>query len=356
MLNVLHIISSLDAGAAANQLGLLAPVLPRDKFRVEVCALSPAGATADDLRRALIPVHAVRVRHALDVSALGKVRAVASELRPAIVHAWDAPSLLASRVVPGAKLVASHCANLGGGVTKWFAARRLRAADRVLPTSRAEAERYDRIVHSEALTRIPLAVAPPAGDRAAFRTAIGVPPDARLIFAGGTLDTASGVKDAIWAFDMLRYEFADLHLVVFGDGPDRQRLRDLARSLGRGDDRVRFPGHVRGLASLLVQAAVVWLTAGVGGGLLALEAMAAARPVVAFPSPEVTELVCDGETAFVAPHGDRVRLGAVTRTLLDDPALAARLGDAGRARAVERHGVGRAAEQLARVYGEVAGV
>ena len=356
MLNVLHIISNLDAGGAAKQLGLLAPVLPRDKFRVEVCALSPTH--GDDLRRASIRVHSVRVRHALDVSALGKLRVVAAELRPAIVHAWDAPSLLASRVVAGAKLVASHCTALGGGVSKWFAARRLRAADRVLPSSRAEAERYTRVgVGAEALTLVSPAVGPPPeGDRTAFRAAIDVPPDARLIFAGGTLDAASGVKDAIWAFDMIRYEAPDLYLVVFGDGPDRQKLQDLATSLGRGDLRARFTGHVRGLETLFGQAAVVWATARSGGTQVVLEAMAAGRPVVGFAWPDLAEIVSDGETAALVPRGDRIHLAAATRTLFDDPARAVCLGEAGRRRVVERHGVGRVAEQLARVYREVAGV
>lgn len=361
MLNVLHIISGLGAGAA-NQLGLLAPVLPRDKFRVEVVSLSPAaGLPADELRRASIPVHAVRLRHALDVSALGKVRAAAEAVRPAVVHAWDGPSLLASRVVTtgtdAPRLVASHCADLGRGVSGWLARRRLSAADRVLPTSRSEAERYTRLgVGATALTIVPLGVAPaPDGDRAAFRAAIGVPADARLIFAGGTLDGRCGVKDALWAFDLLRFESPDLYLVVFGDGPDRQKLHDFARSLCRGDDRVRFPGHVPGLASLMGQAAVVWATARAGGSQFALEAMAAGRPIVGFASAHLTETAGEDATR-VAPAGDRIRLAAQTRPVLDDAALGAALGEAGRARAAERNGVGRAAEHLARVYREVAGV
>ena len=365
MLNVLHIISRLDSSGAAKQLALLASVLPRDKFRVVVCPLSPiTGPATDVLRRASIPVPALRVRHALDVSALGRLRTLADTLRPAVVHVWDAPSLLASRIVTSSgddspRLVASHCTDLGGGVRGWFAGRRLRATDRVLPVSRSEAERYARIgVGMEALTRVTLAVAPHSenADRAAFRTAIGVPHDARLIFVGGTLDASSGAKDAVWAFDMLRYESPDLHLVVFGDGPDRGKLEDLARSLGRGDDRVRFVGHVPDLAALVGQATVVWVTPRTGGGNVALEAMAAARPVVGFASEDMAECVLDGETGFLLPHGDRIRLAAKTRALLDKPPLAAQLGEAGRSRVIERHAVDRAADQLTRVYREVADV
>jgi glycosyltransferase involved in cell wall biosynthesis len=155
---------------------------------------------------------------------------------------------------------------------------------------------------------------------------------------------------------MIRYESPDLYLVVFGDGPDRQKLQDLANSLGRGDLRARFTGRVRGLETLFGQAAVVWATARSGGTQVALEAMAAGRPVVGFASPEVAEVVSDGETAALVPRGDRIHLAATTRTLFDDPARAVCLGEAGRRRVAERHGVGRVAEQLARVYREVAGV
>jgi glycosyltransferase involved in cell wall biosynthesis len=210
----------------------------------------------------------------------------------------------------------------------------------------------------EALSRVTLAVAPApdVADLAAFRTALTIPPESRLIFTGGTLDPSSGVKDAIWAFDMLRFESLDLFLVVFGDGPERGKLEALSRSLGRGDDRVRFAGHRPDLASLVGQAAVVWATSRTGGSNFALEAMAAARPVVGFASPDLAEAVVEGETGFLLPAGDRVRLTAKTRTLLDDPALAGKLGDAGRSRVLARHGIDHTSDQLARVYREVAGV
>jgi glycosyltransferase involved in cell wall biosynthesis len=368
MLNVFHLISDLGPGGAAKQLGLLAPVLPRDKFRVEVGVLGPAGGpAADALREASVPVRPFRVRHLFDVSALRKVRAAVAAHRPAVVHAWDPPALRTSRFVLAAhpddgavpRLVASGCSALGGGAAGWFAAWRLRRADRVLPVSRAEGERYQRHgVGVELLTRVVPAIgpAPDPADRMAFRTAIGVPPDAPLVFAGGRLDGASGLKDAVWAFDMVRHEDPSMHLVVFGDGPDRGRLEELARSLGRDDYRVRFVGPRPDLPALTGLAAVVWVTQATGGTNLALEAMAAGRPVVGFENGDLREVVLDGETGFLVPPGDRNRLAARTRALFDDSALAGKLGAAGRERAATHFGVARAAEQLARVYREVAGV
>ena len=368
MLNVFHLISDLGPTGAAKQLGLLAPVLPRDKFRVEVGVLGPAeGPLADALRGASIPVHPFRLRNGFDFAALRKIRLAATALRPGVVHAWDAAALRASRVVTSThpdggnlpRLVASSCSDVGSGVSGWFAARRLRGADRVLPITLADGERYQRHgVGLDPLTCVVPAVgpAPDPADRMAFRAAIQVPPAAPLLFAGGRLDGACGVKDAIWAFDMIRHEDPAMHLVVFGDGPDRDKLEDLARSLGRDDYRVRFVGPRPDLASLLGLASVVWVTSSRGGTNLALEAMAAGRPVVAFDSADVSEIVLDGETGFLVPPGDRIHFAAKTRSLFDDAALSGKLGAAGRERAASHFSVERAAEQLARAYCEVVGV
>lgn len=65
--------------------------------------------------------------------------------------------------------------------------------------------------------------------------------------------------------------------------------------------------------------------------LVILEAMAGARPVVATAVDGVPEVVKDGETGLVHAHEDDEGLAAALLSVLRDEALAARLGDAGRA-------------------------
>ena len=67
-----------------------------------------------------------------------------------------------------------------------------------------------------------------------------------------------------------------------------------------------------------------------GFGLTVLEGMAASRPVVVFASGGLPEFVRDGETGLVVPKGDAVALAAAVLRALNDPALARRLGAAGR--------------------------
>ena len=83
-----------------------------------------------------------------------------------------------------------------------------------------------------------------------------------------------------------------------------------------------------------------------------LEAMAAGLPVVAMRVAAVPEMVADGETGrLVDPGDDRDLLAAIT-ALLDDPAGAARMGAAGRARALRRYDAQATADALLAVLKE----
>ena len=69
---------------------------------------------------------------------------------------------------------------------------------------------------------------------------------------------------------------------------------------------------------------------------MVLEAMRFRKPVVATAAPGTTEVVVDGETGLLVPIGNPPLLARAIRDVIRDPALASRLGEAGRAR-VEAH-------------------
>jgi glycosyltransferase involved in cell wall biosynthesis len=92
-----------------------------------------------------------------------------------------------------------------------------------------------------------------------------------------------------------------------------------------------------------------------GGGLTALlEAMASGRPIVATRRPIVEDYVTDGQTALLAPPEEPEALASRVRTVLDDDALADRLGRAARQRVEERHTTRQFAERLAAILHEAA--
>jgi glycosyltransferase involved in cell wall biosynthesis len=83
--------------------------------------------------------------------------------------------------------------------------------------------------------------------------------------------------------------------------------------------------------------------------------MAHARPVVATPVGGTPELVVDGETGLLVPPRDPEALAAALRRLLEDPELARRLGEAGRARVAERFTAVEQARRIVEIYDDVAG-
>lgn len=70
---------------------------------------------------------------------------------------------------------------------------------------------------------------------------------------------------------------------------------------------------------------------------VAMEAMATGKPVIAANIGGLPEIVADGETGILVPPGDSGALRSAMARLIDDPALAARMGAAGRERVTAFH-------------------
>jgi len=121
----------------------------------------------------------------------------------------------------------------------------------------------------------------------------------------------------------------DVLLLVAGDGPLRGALEAQAGRLGLAD-RVRFLGNVDDVPSLLARAEVFVLTSfNEGLPLAVLEALGAGLPVVATRVGGTPELVLTNVNGILVEPGDAKGTAAAVRTLLDDPNVAARLGQRG---------------------------
>ncbi len=90
-------------------------------------------------------------------------------------------------------------------------------------------------------------------------------------------------------------------------------------------------------------------------GIVNLEAMACGTAVVASAVGGIPEVVSDGVTGLLVPPGDPGALAGALGALIADPARAAALGRAGRARAVAEFGWPAVATQTAALYAELAG-
>jgi glycosyltransferase involved in cell wall biosynthesis len=165
----------------------------------------------------------------------------------------------------------------------------------------------------------------------------------------GRLSNEKGFDIAIRALG----ELPEATLVLVGDGPERPSLESLATSEGVAE-RVRFVGWSDEARRYLPGFDVFILPSRFEAFPLAVvEAMLAARPVVAADVGSVDEAVEEGQTGYLFQAEDAGGLAAATGRLLADETLAKRLGDAGRARALTHFTASAMARAYEAVYREV---
>ena len=155
----------------------------------------------------------------------------------------------------------------------------------------------------------------------------------RLIIAVGRLVDYKGYSVLLHALKGL-----DAQLVIIGDGPLLRDLKALSEELGVAPGVV-FAGRLdRDEIKQYLHAARVMALSSVtlaeAFGIVQIEAMAAGRPVVNTNLPTAVPLIArHGIEGLTVAPGDADAMRSALRRLLDDNALAVRLGSAGRLRA-----------------------
>ena len=167
----------------------------------------------------------------------------------------------------------------------------------------------------------------------------GVPrayaPDVPRLLCVGRLIPIKGHIVLLRAFAQARRQVPSLRLDIAGRGPLEPALRALVKELGI-QDGVRFLGYVAPIQRAIEDAAAVVVPSmGEGFGMVALEAMERARPVIAAEIGGLGELVEDGVTGYLVPPGEAEPLADAIVAVASDLPRAAELGEAGRRRALE---------------------
>lgn len=157
----------------------------------------------------------------------------------------------------------------------------------------------------------------------------------KVILYVGRLTKRKGIEYLMEAFANLRRERDDIALIIVGRGESGNELERLGRSLNIADD-TRFAGYVDGELLppyyLLCDICVVpSITHEMGDPWVFIlnEAMAAGKPVVATDAVGAAfDMIKDGENGFMVPERDSDALYQAMKTILADPALGQRMGEA----------------------------
>lgn len=221
----------------------------------------------------------------------------------------------------------------------------LKKASLVLAPSKYTAEHVtsDQEVPSDRVRVLPWALDPQFEAQVVAAARIGLPgdfPKGRVILTVGRWAAAErykGMDTLITALPRLLTRWPELELVMIGQGDDRDWLLNLAEENGVSM-HVHFLTGVNAAQLAACYAACEMFalpSRGEGFGMVYLEAMASAKPVIGGQHGGAPEVIQDGVTGYLVPHGDAAHLATSIETLLSNPALGIEMGRKARER-VER--------------------
>jgi glycosyltransferase involved in cell wall biosynthesis len=357
-----HVVLSLDVGGLERVVATLARAQREAGARVSVYCLDRAGALAGPLPAAGVPVHTVgRGGRGFDVGAMLRLARMLRADGVRVVHCHNHGALvsgaLAARLVPGTRVVytvhgaitsarrsTSRFLRLGLVHDVVFVSAHARNVGR--QAGLATDDHVHTIVNGVDLT----AFTSGKGDGRRIRHEHGIPDHAPVCGIVARLTEAKDHRTLFAAMVIARETYPALHCLVVGDGELRDELERDAAARGLSGV-VHFTGARDNIRDYL-DAMDVFVLSSVTEGLAMtlLEAMAAARPVVATRVGGNPEVVEDGVTGrLVAPSDPSALAGAIV-SVLNQPDAARAMGDAGRVRAGRRFGLDAMVRQYQAVY------
>src|SRR5262249_22608226 len=147
-----------------------------------------------------VPVHDLGTLRGIDVRPWLKLRRVISAVLPGVIHAWGMRAVRLASPSTRIPIVASEASPEG-----W----------------------YDRwLIRRTELTVGPACAVPAPVERESILRELELPTGARIIACSGIIERGHGFMEAAWVFDILKYVYRDLWLLVLGDGPQRRRVEE----------------------------------------------------------------------------------------------------------------------------------
>jgi glycosyltransferase involved in cell wall biosynthesis len=175
----------------------------------------------------------------------------------------------------------------------------------------------------------------PARDAASVRAEFGADATTPVVGSFGHLSEKKGYRELFAAMPRILKAVPTTQFWVMGQGQLRDELEETARA-GGFLKQVRFAGFRRDAADVMNAIDVMALPSRREPcALVYVEAALLAKPIVACRSGGAPESVADGETGILAPVNDSAAIAEAVLTLLENRDAARRMGEAGKARALE---------------------
>ena len=327
---------------------------------------------AEQAAAAKIEVIAIPKRGFIDRRAAKHLRGLVQSKQIDVVHTHNGRTCLAAAIglwSTGGQLVASQhflepahtrrrgmAAIISGMLHHWmngrvnkFIAVSQAVADAFCPRERISHDRV-AVVHNGISVGSAEVLRPPAEVRSELGIAAGAP----LVVCAARLESEKDVASLVTAMSAVHQSIPAVRCIIAGKGSLQGALQNQINQLNL-QAQVQLLGFRADVPSLM-NAGDVFVLPSLAEpfGLVLLEAMALAKPVVATRVAGPLEIVADGETGLLTPQSDPAALTTAIVRLVSDRPTAEAMGRAGRARLESHFTDQRMAAATAVVYANTA--
>ena len=145
----------------------------------------------------------------------------------------------------------------------------------------------------------------------------------KVIVGVGRLNKQKNFDLLINSFNLIKHEFPEYNIEIYGQGPEKQHLLDLIKSLGL-NERITLMGTRDKVMETIYDSSLYVMSSNFEGFPNALiEAMASGLPVICtdFPTGTANEIIENGKNGYIVPVGDEEKMSIAMRKILNSNKL-----------------------------------
>ncbi|MBL1215548.1 MAG: glycosyltransferase family 4 protein [Ignavibacteriae bacterium] len=190
------------------------------------------------------------------------------------------------------------------------------------------------------------------------REAMNASPNHCVISLMGRLSPGKGHEDFLNAAEIILEELSDVVFWVvgsasYGEEQYEQQIKKIAGEL-KNSEKIIFTGFRKDIPELIAASDIIAVPSHAEAfGNAAIEAMAAARPVVSSNTDGLIDIVVEGETGFRVPAKNPGELSKAIIELISDPELRIKFGAAGQKRVEEMFNESKQTKKLEKTFMEL---
>lgn len=367
MINILHIIYSLEPGGAEQIAFSLASNMNRAKYRAVICSLRGGGLLMPRLTQNGVPTYILYKKRGLDPAVPWRLYRILRRENIHVIHAHNFSANFWGRITGiMARVPGIVCSEHSLCTHKSFLQRRVdsilsRHTDRIIAVSEAVRQTHieDGRLPEEKITTIYNGISRAQfrgiGEGKAARRRLGLKEEDKIVGIVGSLTPAKDHRSFLEAAVKVSRTVPNARFVIVGDGPLRNEMARLLDEKCLGESTMLLGFREDRLDIMAAFDVAVLSSVREGLPLTLLEYMALGKPIVVTDVGGMPEAIVHGDSGYVVPAQNGDMLADRTIDLLQNRKMALMMGIRASERFRERFTEGLMVKQCEAIYEEVLG-